>query len=235
MESDSKANTVASPILPRNWDDNVEQSGTLMEFDRMAIDLPWNTHANREEQPLAVMNVPMHSSAGPETSVKEMKVKIKQTPIFLSKHHVSCRQLLSDLRSFVKMGSDADAWTEIAILIHRIMVIQTYQRLWTTHLRSDIEPVPSLRFKQATKRARELERLLKRSQTELNRKVNQRADYSLAVQEHIERFLEQHLRPWRANIEHQIDLVHYDCCVRALKQEFRRQQPTGHQVSVFSI
>ena len=57
---------------------------------------------------------------------------------------------------------------------------------------------------------------------------------SVDISNTIETYIEQNLQPLRIEIEHQIELIHYDYHIRALKLEYYRHNPNKYQVC-FSI
>jgi hypothetical protein len=154
---------------------------------------------------------------------------------------------------------------KITILIHKIMIIQTYQYLWTTYLKSGTgqiaissaeQPIYStmvllwpkelktyvklenmktnnendIYFNFVHHHLQELDRQLKQYQSELNIKTNHFQGYTLTIQQMIETYIEQNLQSFRMKIEHQIEIIYYDCHIRALKLEYFRHQPNKYQV-----
>jgi len=83
------------------------------------------------------------------------------------------------------------------------------------------------------KQLHELEYQLKQIENQLNIKANNFHGYTLSIRKMIETYIEQHLQSFRMPIEHQIDLIHCDYQIRALKIEYFRHNPTTHQVSYF--
>jgi hypothetical protein len=81
----------------------------------------------------------------------------------------------------------------------------------------------------------ELDQRLKQFQTELNLKVKNFQGYTLTTQKIIEAYIEQNLQSLRMNIEHQIELIHYDYHIQALKLEYLRHKPNAHQVCFFNM
>ena len=71
---------------------------------------------------------------------------------------------------------------------------------------------------------------LKTYQNELNIKANNFPGYTLSIQQIIETYIEQNLDRLRMEVEHRVELVHYDYRIRALKLEYFRHQPNEYQV-----
>ena len=71
---------------------------------------------------------------------------------------------------------------------------------------------------------------LQQYQLELDLKIKQSQDYSFAMQQALENYFEQHLQQLRRQIEHEIQLAHYDYHIGAIKLEYRRHQPNPYQV-----
>jgi DNA-binding transcriptional MerR regulator len=148
---------------------------------------------------------------------------------------------------------------KITIVIYKIMIIQTYHLLWTVYLKSGTGQLvsPSTKYpshsttvpiwpkaiKNITKtndnevclkfvkhHLHELDQQLKQFQTELNLKANHFRGYTLIIQKNIETYIEQNLQSLRTKIEHQIELIHYDYHIGALKLEYFRHKPNEYQV-----
>ena len=72
---------------------------------------------------------------------------------------------------------------------------------------------------------------LNRYQIDLKINMNQFGDYSSRIQQqHIETYIEQNFHDFRKEIEHKIELIHYDYHIRVLKLEYLRHQPNESQV-----
>jgi hypothetical protein len=79
----------------------------------------------------------------------------------------------------------------------------------------------------------ELEQRLKQFQMELHLKTRKFQGYTVSVEKMIEAYIEQNLRRYRMEIANQIELIHYDCHIRALKLEYLRHQLNAYQVCSF--
>ena len=79
----------------------------------------------------------------------------------------------------------------------------------------------------------ELEQRIELFYMELNSKTRNFDGYTIAVQKSIEAYIEQKLLPYHREITNQIELIHYDYHIRALKLECLRHQPNAYQVSLF--
>lgn len=199
-----------------------------------------------------------------ESSIKEIQAEVEKIPIFLTKRHNSFKQILYQAKSLMTSTTiDIGQLREIAMLIYKITIIQTYHLLWTAYLKSgrgelitsseklpihlttisvwpkDITSVFKLNN---TTNSNEiysnfvnqhlgfLGRRLNICQTELHSKVTNICGYSLTVQKIIETYIEKHLGSFRLKTEHQIELLHYDYHIRALKIEYVRHNPNQYQV-----
>jgi hypothetical protein len=76
----------------------------------------------------------------------------------------------------------------------------------------------------------ELDNHLKKYQIELNTKVNHFQGYKSTIQIDIEKYLEPHLHSFRMEIEHKLELIHYDYHIQALKIEYFRHKSNDFQV-----
>jgi hypothetical protein len=80
----------------------------------------------------------------------------------------------------------------------------------------------------------ELDTELKKYQIELSIKINHfNGSYTITIQKRIEKYIEENLSSLRMEIEHKIQLVHYDYHIRALKLEYLRHNPNQYQVCFF--
>ena len=178
-------------------------------------------------------------------------------------------QALSSIPTTAGQSASTDAMEElrkIAISIYKVTIIQMYQRLWTTYLKSGMGQliVPSetkvpysttisiwpksmqalsrLNNADATnqnefyanfvrKQLGDLDQRLKQSQTEWSSRTNNFQGYTSSTQTIIETYIERNLRSLRMDIEHQIELIHYDYQIQALKLEYLKHQPNTYQVS----
>jgi hypothetical protein len=75
----------------------------------------------------------------------------------------------------------------------------------------------------------ELDHQLQQYQVELNLKTNDFQGYTLSIQNLIEKYIEQNLQPFRMEIEHKIELLHYDYHIQVWKLEFLKQHPHKYQ------
>ena len=76
----------------------------------------------------------------------------------------------------------------------------------------------------------ELEQRLEQLQTEFKLKTNNFQAFTLTTQKLIEAYIERNLQLVRMETAHQIELIHYDYHIRALKLEYLRHQPNQYQV-----
>jgi hypothetical protein len=77
---------------------------------------------------------------------------------------------------------------------------------------------------------RELDSELKKYQIKLNIKINNFNNHTLPIRQMIETYIETNLRSFRAKIQHEIELIHYDYHIGALKLLYYRQNPNKYQV-----
>ncbi|CAF1006674.1 unnamed protein product [Rotaria sordida] len=75
----------------------------------------------------------------------------------------------------------------------------------------------------------ELDNQLKQYQTELNQKIISFYVNPLELQQLIETYIQQNLSSFRMEIEHKIELIHYDYYIQALKLEYYRYNPNEYQ------
>ncbi|CAF3433559.1 unnamed protein product [Rotaria socialis] len=131
-----------------------EQDETLQNFDKMPIDLPWNikekSNVNEkldeiEKQNLSRKMSQLSTSATHEKNpikiMKEIKDQLEIIPNYLTKQNISFKELMHQVLSSIittteKLNNNMDELRKIAILLYKIMVIQTYQYLWKTYLKS---------------------------------------------------------------------------------------------------
>jgi hypothetical protein len=167
--------------------------------------------------------------------------------------------------------NNIEALRHIAILIYKRILIQTYQTLWRTYLKSGMGQLiiqspsqyPSTYYPTNMKiwpkeikamvqsttsmnktsenedicmaafvnsKLHQLDHQLKQYETELKIQTTNFNGYTLIIQQMIEAYIEQNLRLFHMEIEHKIELVHYDYHIRALKVEYFRQNPNEYQV-----
>ena len=79
----------------------------------------------------------------------------------------------------------------------------------------------------------ELNDLLKQYHVELNTRANHFTNYTPTIQRMMERYIEENVRSYRMNIEHQIELVYHDYHIQALQLEYERYRPNTAQVCLF--
>ena len=225
----------------------------VMEFPKTTTDLPWNIEFNKEE-----------------TCTYEEK----NIPQFLFKQHPAFQQLVKHIwksfRAQMIPSNDVDSLYEIAILLHKIMVIQADQSLWTIYLQSGRGELSSqmaiislpvfncciwpkelkamLKIKNddkaeenrlyhnfVTRHLSKLDNQLKECQQKLLVTTNNYPNYSFTIQHCLMNYIEEHMKSFRAYIQHQIELVHYDYYIRALKIKYMQVNPSKYQVSLFFI
>lgn len=78
-----------------------------------------------------------------------------------------------------------------------------------------------------------LETQLEHYDTELNNRMNCFQNYALKLQHSIETYIEQHINSLRMDIDHKIELVHYDYHIQALKLEYYNHHPNEYQVCFY--
>jgi hypothetical protein len=79
-----------------------------------------------------------------------------------------------------------------------------------------------------------LDNQLKQYQTELNIKANNFQGYSLTLQQMVETYVANNLHSLHVEIEHKIELIHYDYYIEAIELEYFRHNPNTYQVCFFS-
>ncbi|CAF4536332.1 unnamed protein product [Rotaria socialis] len=256
-----------------------EQDETLQNFDKMSVDLPWNIKQKSneiEKQNLSRKMSQLSTSATHEKNpikiMKEIKDQLEIIPNYLTKQNISFKELMHQTLSSIittteKLNNNMDELRKIAILLYKIMVIQTYQYLWKTYLKSgtgqliipyetkqklsypttlsiwpkEIKTIVLSNKKDKTNeneiclkfvnnQLNELQRQLKQYQQELNIKANNFQGYTISIQERLMTYIEPNLNSSLSKkIEHQVELIHYDYHIRALKLEYFQHKPNEYQ------
>jgi hypothetical protein len=207
-----------------------------------------------------------------ESSLKDVNVEIEKIPNYLTKKNKSFKQMLNQALSTMKIttannnNNQMEELRKIAILIYKIMVIQSYHALWATYLKAGIGQLinqsqqdksiyptnisiwPKVIKKMieltennktneneicmafVNNNLRQLDNQLKQHEAELKIQTTNFKDYTLAIQQMIEPYIKQNLSGLYMEIEHKIQLIHYDYHIQALKVEYFRQNPNEYQV-----
>ena len=71
---------------------------------------------------------------------------------------------------------------------------------------------------------------LKQCQTELNNRKNKFHCFTLTMAQMIQTYIEQHLSSLCIEIQHKIELVHYDYYIEAVKLAYIQCKPNQYQV-----
>ena len=196
----------------------------------------------------------------PTTAKKEpllngMKQEIEKIPDYLTEQNLSFREMIvNKIQSKMRTVTTkhVEELRKIAILIYKIMIIQIYHAQWSTYFKLSTASIYPQTIKQlvvqqqlklknksneneyylefVNQQLSELDHQLKQYQIELNLKANNFHGYTLSIQNHIEKYIEQHLQSFRIPIEHEIELLHYDYHIQMLKLEFLKQHPNQYQV-----
>ncbi|CAF1658763.1 unnamed protein product [Adineta ricciae] len=193
--------------------------------------------------------------------LKEIKVEIDKVPGYLTKRNILFNQMLGEILPQMELEMTVDdeqpntinninRLRKIALLIYKIIIIQTYQLLWAAYLKSGIGQliIPSqtkLPYKTTlsiwpkeiktmllANNLHGLDSYLKQFQTELNIKANNLKGFTLTSQNIIQTYIGKNLQIFRMEIEHKIELVYYDYHIRALKLEYHQLNPNPFQVCV---
>jgi hypothetical protein len=223
-----------------------------------------STSVTHEKHPIKIM--------------KEIRDQLEIIPNYLTKQNISFKELIHQVLSSItpaeKSNNNAnnmDELRKIAILLYKILVIQTYEYLWKTYLKSgtghliipsetkqklsysttlpiwpkEIKTIVLSNKKDKTNeneiclkftngQLNALQHQLKQYQQEFNIKANNFQGYTLSIQKILMTYIEQNLNSsLNKKIEHQIELVHYDYHIRALKLECLRHKPNEYQVNFF--
>ncbi|CAF1516459.1 unnamed protein product [Adineta steineri] len=265
---------------------NSQRTNDLQQFDKMDTDLPWNykiletddeeeeeeddTENNQEIQELNELilsqqlgHLLTNTTHTEGHLMKDMKTEIEKIPNFLTKHNSSFKQMLYQAQLLVKSTSptttiDIKQLRDVAIIIYKMMILQTYHLLWTAYLKSgrgeliiSSETIPiwpkditsllkvnkainshEIYLKFVNQHLHALDHQLNICKTELNTKANNIDGYSLMVQKIIDTYIEKHIQPFRLKIEHQIELIHYDCHIRILKLQYIQHNPNQYQIEI---
>jgi hypothetical protein len=207
--------------------------------------------------------------------MKDIEDKIKKIPDFLTKRNQSFQQMLHQALSTITIASSnkndnknhMETLRHIAILIYKIILIQMYQILWKTYLKSGMgqliiqsqdRSMYSTRLELWPKQIKtmiqsttmnktienevcvafvnnnlhELDKQLKQYEVELKIQITNFNGYTFTIQQTIGTYIKQNLLSLHMEIEHKIELVHYDYHIRALKLEYFRQNPNSYQVYI---
>ncbi|CAF4531987.1 unnamed protein product [Rotaria socialis] len=132
---------------------------TLENFNKMSSDLPWNMREKSktkekfdemEEQNLSEKMRHLSTTATyekhPIKILKEIRDQLEIIPNYLIKQNISFKKSMHQVLSSMitaattensnKNVNSIDELRKIAILLYKIMVIQTYQYLWETYFKS---------------------------------------------------------------------------------------------------
>ncbi|CAF3845136.1 unnamed protein product [Rotaria sp. Silwood1] len=247
----------------RNNDYNSDDIGEYEQYDDFSMskyvytELRFPRNSQRfsnlkptEEQILSQKMAQLSTNATDEQEfiIKSIQNALNKIPIYLAKQNASFQQLLNQAISTIRieaLNSHRDELRDIAILLYKIMLLQIYHRLWTTHLKSGmgqlindsekqfIYPTNLQIWSKEIKYISELDHQLKQNQMEWNRKANNFNGYTFIVEKLMEKYIEQNLCSLHMEIEHQIELVHYDYHIQALKQAYDRHHPNEYQKKLF--
>ncbi|CAF4845969.1 unnamed protein product, partial [Rotaria magnacalcarata] len=135
------------------------QNETLQNFDKMSSDLPWNIKETIkveekldevEQQNLSEKMSQLSTNAthkkDPIKIMKEIRDQLEIIPNYLTKQNISFKKLMHQVLSSIITAATAeksnnnnnnmDELRKLAILLYKIMVIQTYQYLWRNYFKS---------------------------------------------------------------------------------------------------
>ncbi|CAF2015042.1 unnamed protein product [Rotaria magnacalcarata] len=211
-----------------------QQDETLQNFDKMSNNLSWNIkekskvnekldeieEQNRSEK-ISQLSTSTTTEKDPIMIVKEINDQLEIIPNYLTKQYIAFKKLMHQALSSVttttteKLNSNTNELRKIAILIYKIMVIQTYQYLWKTYFKSGtgqlIAPFETKQklFYSTTlpiwpKEIKTIEMFLTYIEENLNSSLSKK-------------------------IKHQVELIHYDYHIRALKLEYFQHKPNEYQ------
>ncbi|CAM4846495.1 unnamed protein product [Rotaria magnacalcarata] len=269
-----------------NQEEEQQQHETLQYFDKMPSDLPWNIkeksegkekldkmeEQNRSEK-TSQLSTSTTTEKDPIMIVKEINDQLEIIPNYLTKQNIAFKKLMHQALSSIttttteKLNSNTNELRKIAILLYKIMVIQTYQYLWKTYFKSgtgqliapfetkqklfysttlpiwpkeiktivlsnkkDTTNENEIYLKFANGQLNALQHQLKQYQQELNIKANNFQGYTLSIQEMFLTYIEENLNSSLSKkIKHQVELIHYDYHIRALKLEYFRHTSNEYQ------
>ncbi|CAF5220252.1 unnamed protein product, partial [Rotaria magnacalcarata] len=124
-----------------------QQDETLQNFDKMSSNLPWNMREKSktkkkfdeiEEQNLSEkmrhLSTTTTHEKHPIKILKEIRDQLEIIPNYLTKQDISFKKLMYQVLSSMttateKLNNNMDELRKIAIVLYKIMVIQTYQYL----------------------------------------------------------------------------------------------------------
>ncbi|CAF1640703.1 unnamed protein product [Rotaria magnacalcarata] len=136
-----------------------QQDETLQIFDKMSNDLSWNIKEKSkvnekldeaEQENLSEKMRQLSTNAThekyPIKIMKEIRDQLEIIPNYLTKQNISFKKFMRQVLSSIITAASAeksnnnnnnmDELRKIAIVLYKIMVIQTYQYLWKTYFKS---------------------------------------------------------------------------------------------------
>ncbi|CAF3964179.1 unnamed protein product [Rotaria sp. Silwood1] len=207
---------------------NTEQPLTVQDIIGEIDKIP-NFLSKRSKPFKAIINEVLSTTAIIRTN--EMIEQLRQIGIFTYKkifiriHHglwfsyfkAGTGQLISQVEGQLDYSTNLPIWPkEINALVQK-----------PTHINNKNENDFYMNF--INDRLRVLDNKLKEYEYELIKRINSISGYSLQVQHLIETYVEQNLSTLRLEIEHKIQLIHYDYHIQALKLEYYRHHPNEYQ------
>ncbi|CAM4976341.1 unnamed protein product [Rotaria socialis] len=147
-----KLMTYIEPNLNSSLSKKIEHQVELIHYDYhiQALKLEYFQHKPNEYQEIEKQNLSRKMSQlstsathekNPIKIMKEIKDQLEIIPNYLTKQNISFKELMhqvlsSIIRTAEKSNNNIDELRKIAILLYKIMVIQTYQYLWKIYFKS---------------------------------------------------------------------------------------------------
>ena len=191
----------------------------------------------------------------------KIQQQIDTLPPYLHRKNRDFQRLLHRLCKSLPSPSTINPNKELCIMarcVYRMLILQTYQDLWSIYLRSGqgrLELSTSTNYATTvpvwpkavqqltnTKDPRVCQTLAQnqvdlclghyeQTKKELNDRGHTLPGYTLAIQTRIEAYLEEKLRPWHRQIRHERQLVFHQYHIHAIKVAFLQMDPTKDQVN----
>lgn len=246
------------------------QKEIIQHYPRSQVNLPWNFRkidentsttdtGQREKHSASSIN----SHINTKTFIKEIQHDIDTLSHYLQRKNDDFQKLLRILRKKLTSKPIKNPLKHLRIIarcIYPMMIMQTYQSLWSCYHRSGQGNLIEMRTSSSitysttisiwpkavqklskTKDSHVCQTLVQdqldllvyhyeRLKQELNEHGSMLPGYTLAIQQRIQKYLQIKLHPWSCQIKHEIDLVTYDYHIYAIKVAFLQMNPTKEQV-----
>ncbi|CAF1653184.1 unnamed protein product, partial [Adineta ricciae] len=243
----------ASPTLSHFDIDHV------MEFSKTTVDLPWNikpteeetcTHQKESEIRIQIDQIPQFLFKQHPAFQQLVKHILKsfRTQMIPSNDLDSLHEIAILLQKIMMIQADQSVWTtylqsgrgELSSQMAIISLPVFSCCIWPKELKAmlklkndDKAGENRLYHNFVTRHLSKLDSQLKECQQKLLVTTNNYPNYSFTIQHIIMDYIEEHMKSFRAYIQHQIELVHCDYYIRALKIKYMQVNPSKYQIYLF--